>query len=143
MGAAVKQAVSQAEEDMRSNLGANICCEAELSSLRCTVDKIDKESFIDMSLNEEIARKLELVKKIVMVFSSVPPIIDRSVLILDAPVKQNIYINVSGAISRLAILNNQHKARLRYARSDVVELLRLGQQDNALLRISSAPSISL
>ncbi|KAF5749920.1 putative Regulator of Vps4 activity in the MVB pathway protein [Tripterygium wilfordii] len=38
-------------------------------------------------------------------------------------------------ISRIAVLRNQHRARFSYARSDVVELLRLGRQQSALLRV--------
>src|ERR1044072_6453129 len=41
------------------------------------------------------------------------------------------------AISRIAILMNQHKARASYARSDVAQLLNIGYQDRALLRVST------
>ncbi|XP_057431553.1 uncharacterized protein LOC130724363 [Lotus japonicus] len=39
------------------------------------------------------------------------------------------------AISRIAILMNQHKARASHARSDVAQFLNLGYQDRALLRV--------
>lgn len=39
------------------------------------------------------------------------------------------------AISRISILTNQRRARYSYARSDVVELLKLGHHDRALLRV--------
>ncbi|XP_027361712.1 uncharacterized protein LOC113869538 [Abrus precatorius] len=39
------------------------------------------------------------------------------------------------AISRLAVLKNQRHARLRHARSDVLELLQLGHHERALLRV--------
>ncbi|BAT98913.1 hypothetical protein LR48_Vigan06g137000 [Vigna angularis] len=39
------------------------------------------------------------------------------------------------AISRLAVLKNQRQARLRHARSDVLELLQLGHLERASLRV--------
>ncbi|KAL5581957.1 hypothetical protein UlMin_014399 [Ulmus minor] len=39
------------------------------------------------------------------------------------------------SLSRIAILKNHHQSRLSHARSDVRELLLLGQQDRALLRV--------
>ncbi|KAK7272904.1 hypothetical protein RIF29_13946 [Crotalaria pallida] len=39
------------------------------------------------------------------------------------------------AVSRIAILKNQHKARCSYAKSDVAQLLNLGYHDRALLRV--------
>lgn len=42
---------------------------------------------------------------------------------------------VNLAISRLAVLKNQRQARLRHARSDVLELLQLGHQERASLRV--------
>ncbi|TKY69374.1 IST protein [Spatholobus suberectus] len=42
---------------------------------------------------------------------------------------------VNLAISRLAVLKNQRQARLRHARSDVLELLQLGHHDRAALRV--------
>jgi len=39
------------------------------------------------------------------------------------------------AISRLAVLKNQRQARLRLARSDVLELLQLGHLERASLRV--------
>ncbi|XVF71650.1 hypothetical protein PTKIN_Ptkin12aG0056400 [Pterospermum kingtungense] len=39
------------------------------------------------------------------------------------------------AISRIGILENQHQVRYSHARSDVIELLNLGHQDRALLRV--------
>ncbi|GAA0164399.1 hypothetical protein LIER_20050 [Lithospermum erythrorhizon] len=42
---------------------------------------------------------------------------------------------VNLAISRLAILRNQHQARCSVARSDVVQILNLGQHEGALLRV--------
>ncbi|CAN1244703.1 IST1-like protein [Linum perenne] len=38
------------------------------------------------------------------------------------------------AVSRLAIFKNQRQAKLNHARSDVLQLLRLGHRDRALLR---------
>ncbi|KAK7306944.1 hypothetical protein VNO77_39590 [Canavalia gladiata] len=43
--------------------------------------------------------------------------------------------NVNLAISRLAVLKNQRHARLRIARSDILELLKLGHHERALLRV--------
>lgn len=42
---------------------------------------------------------------------------------------------VNLAVSRLAVLKNQRHARLRHARSDVLELLQLGHHDRASLRV--------
>ncbi|KAK7407559.1 hypothetical protein VNO78_09512 [Psophocarpus tetragonolobus] len=42
---------------------------------------------------------------------------------------------VNLAISRLAVLKNQRQARLRHARSDVLELLQLGNHQRASLRV--------
>ncbi|KZV58543.1 hypothetical protein F511_12370 [Dorcoceras hygrometricum] len=42
---------------------------------------------------------------------------------------------VSLAISRLAVLKNQRQARVKVARSDVVEFLNLGTHERALLRV--------
>lgn len=42
---------------------------------------------------------------------------------------------VSLAISRLAMFKNQHLARRNRARSDVVQLLKLGHYERALLRV--------
>ncbi|XVF71649.1 hypothetical protein PTKIN_Ptkin12aG0056300 [Pterospermum kingtungense] len=39
------------------------------------------------------------------------------------------------AISRIGILKNQHQVRYSHARSDVIELLNLGHQERALLRV--------
>ncbi|XWS30698.1 hypothetical protein CRYUN_Cryun23aG0009600 [Craigia yunnanensis] len=39
------------------------------------------------------------------------------------------------AISRIVILKNQHQVRYSHARSDVIELLNLGHQERALLRV--------
>ncbi|KAI4357839.1 hypothetical protein L6164_001762 [Bauhinia variegata] len=39
------------------------------------------------------------------------------------------------SISRLAVLKNQRQARFKVARSDVVEILQLGQHERALLRV--------
>ncbi|PPS17518.1 hypothetical protein GOBAR_AA03050 [Gossypium barbadense] len=39
------------------------------------------------------------------------------------------------AISRIGILKNQHQVRCTHARSDVIELLNLGQHEQALLRV--------
>ncbi|XP_061348667.1 uncharacterized protein LOC133294033 [Gastrolobium bilobum] len=39
------------------------------------------------------------------------------------------------AVSRIVILKNQHKVRASYARSDVAQLLNLGNHDHALLRV--------
>ncbi|CAI0552484.1 unnamed protein product [Linum tenue] len=39
------------------------------------------------------------------------------------------------AVSRLAIFKNQRQVKLNHARSDVVDLLRLGHHDRALLRV--------
>ncbi|CAN0876394.1 IST1-like protein [Linum grandiflorum] len=39
------------------------------------------------------------------------------------------------AVSRLAIFKNQRQAKLNHAHSDVLELLRLGHRDRALLRV--------
>ncbi|XVE72054.1 hypothetical protein DITRI_Ditri11bG0007800 [Diplodiscus trichospermus] len=39
------------------------------------------------------------------------------------------------AISRIGILKNQHQVRCSHARSDVIELLNLGHQEQALLRV--------
>ncbi|XVF31567.1 hypothetical protein REPUB_Repub17cG0001700 [Reevesia pubescens] len=39
------------------------------------------------------------------------------------------------AISRIAIMKKQHQVRYFHARSDVIELLNLGHQDQALLRV--------
>jgi hypothetical protein len=46
------------------------------------------------------------------------------------------------AISRTAILKNQRQVRCSHARSDVIELLNLGHQERALLRVISL-SLSL
>ncbi|XVE72056.1 hypothetical protein DITRI_Ditri11bG0008000 [Diplodiscus trichospermus] len=43
------------------------------------------------------------------------------------------YVNL--AISRIAFLEKQHRVRCQQARSDVVQLLNLGQKDRALLRV--------
>ena len=42
---------------------------------------------------------------------------------------------ITVAISRLAVLKNQRQARLRQARSDVLQLLQLGHHERALLRV--------
>lgn len=47
------------------------------------------------------------------------------------------------AISRIAILMNQHKARASHARSDVAQFLNLGYQDRALLRVKLQPFSSI
>ncbi|XP_021296612.1 uncharacterized protein LOC110425865 [Herrania umbratica] len=39
------------------------------------------------------------------------------------------------AVSRIAILKNQHQVRFSHARSDVIDLLNLGHQERALLRV--------
>ncbi|KAJ1443255.1 Vacuolar protein sorting-associated protein Ist1 [Sesbania bispinosa] len=47
----------------------------------------------------------------------------------------NIKTITTLAVSRIAILKNQTKARASYARSDVAQLLKLGYHDHALLRV--------
>ncbi|MCL7022074.1 hypothetical protein MKW94_012723, partial [Papaver nudicaule] len=42
---------------------------------------------------------------------------------------------VNLSVSRLAVLKNQRQVRCTHARSDVVQLLNLGHQDRALLRV--------
>ncbi|KAK6242824.1 Vacuolar protein sorting-associated protein Ist1 - like 3 [Theobroma cacao] len=42
---------------------------------------------------------------------------------------------ISLAISRLAVFKNKHQSRCNQARSDVVQMLELGQHDRALLRV--------
>lgn len=46
-------------------------------------------------------------------------------------------------IARIAILKNQRQVRCSHARSDVVQLLNLGHQDRALLRVNSCPKCPL
>jgi vacuolar protein sorting-associated protein IST1 len=41
------------------------------------------------------------------------------------------------AVSRIVILKNQRQARLSLAKSDVIQLLNLGHQERALLRVNS------
>jgi hypothetical protein len=47
------------------------------------------------------------------------------------------------AISRISILKNQRQVRCSHAQSDVIELLKLGHQERALLRVISYPSLSV